>query len=156
MAAYLHRIGGWAFEHRVKALGIWIAVLAVVIGCASAFAGKTNDEFTVPGTESQTAQDLLEQKFPEASGATARMVFAAPEGETLADKDNQKALEASLAQVAEDPEVTRIVDPYEAGTISPDGRIAYADVIYRCRSRRSTTHPRTPSRRRPSRPAPVT
>ena len=84
MAAYLHKIGGWAFEHRVKALGIWIAVLAVVVGCASAFAGKTNDEFTVPGTESQTAQDLLEQKFPEASGATARMVFAAPDGETLA------------------------------------------------------------------------
>ena len=130
MAAYLHKIGGWAFQHRVKALGIWIAVLAVVIGCASAFAGKTNDEFTVPGTESQTAQDLLEEKFPEASGATARMVFAAPEGETLADKDNKKALEASLAQVAEDPEVMRIVDPYEAGTIAPDGRIAYADVIY--------------------------
>jgi len=83
MAAYLYRIGGWAFEHRVKALGIWIAVLAVVIGCASAFAGKTNDEFTVPGTESQTAQDLLEQKFPEASGATARMVFRSMDRPTL-------------------------------------------------------------------------
>lgn len=130
MAAYLHKIGGWAFEHRVKALGIWLAVLAVVVGCASAFAGKTNDEFTVPGTESQTAQDLLEQKFPEASGATARMVFAAPEGETLGDKENRRAIEASLAQVAEDKEVMRIVDPYEAGTIAPDGRIAYADVIY--------------------------
>ncbi len=130
MATYLYRIGGWAFEHRVKALGAWIAVLAVVFGCASAFAGKTNDEFTVPGTESQTAQDLLEQKFPEASGATARMVFAAPEGELLTEKDNQAALEASLAEVAEDKEVMRIVDPFEAGTISPEGRIAYADVIY--------------------------
>ena len=130
MAAYLHRIGGWAFEHRVKALGIWIAVLAVVIGCASAFAGKTNDEFTVPGTESQIAQDLLEEKFPEASGATARMVFAAPEGETITDKDNQAAVEASLAEVAKGDDVMRIVDPYEAGTISPEGRIAYADVIY--------------------------
>ena len=109
MATYLYRLGGWAFEHRVKALGAWIAVLAIVIGCAAAFSGKTNDEFTVPGTESQTAQDLLEEKFPEASGATARMVFAAPEGETLTDADNQAAVEASLAQVAEGEDVMRIV-----------------------------------------------
>ena len=130
MATYLYRLGGWAFEHRVKALGAWVAVVAIVVACATAFSGKTNDEFTVPGTESQTAQDLLEEKFPEASGATARMVFAAPEDETLEDAANRAALEASLAQVAEGDDVMRIVSPYDSGTISRDGRIAYADVIY--------------------------
>jgi uncharacterized membrane protein YdfJ with MMPL/SSD domain len=130
MAAYLYRLGGWAFENRWKALGAWIAVLAIVIGSAAAFSGKTNDEFTVPGTESQTAQDLLEQKFPEASGATARMVFAAPEGQTLTSKANKETVEATLAQTAKAEDVMRIVDPYQAGTIAPDGRIGYADVIY--------------------------
>jgi uncharacterized membrane protein YdfJ with MMPL/SSD domain len=130
MAAYLYRLGGWAFENRWKALGAWIAVLAIVIGSAAAFSGKTNDEFTVPGTESQTAQDLLEQKFPEASGATARMVFAAPEGQTLSSKANKETVEATLAQTAKAEDVMRIVDPYQAGTIAPDGRIGYADVIY--------------------------
>jgi uncharacterized membrane protein YdfJ with MMPL/SSD domain len=130
MAAYLYRIGGWAFENRWKALGAWIAVLAIVVGCAAAFSGKTNDEFTVPGTESQTAQDLLEEKFPEASGATARMVFAAPEGDTLTSQANHEAVEATLARTAKADDVMRIVDPYEAGTIAPDGRIGYADVIY--------------------------
>jgi putative drug exporter of the RND superfamily len=130
MAAYLYRLGGWAFENRWKALGAWIAVLAIVVGCAAAFSGKTNDEFTVPGTESQTAQDLLEEKFPEASGATARMVFAAPEGDTLTSQANHEAVEATLARTAKGDDVMRIVDPYEAGTIAPDGRIGYADVIY--------------------------
>jgi putative drug exporter of the RND superfamily len=130
MAAYLYRLGGWAFENRWKALGAWIAVLAIVVGSAAAFSGKTNDEFTVPGTESQTAQDLLEEKFPEASGATARMVFAAPEGDTLTSQANHEAVEATLARTAKGDDVMRIVDPYEAGTIAPDGRIGYADVIY--------------------------
>jgi RND superfamily putative drug exporter len=130
MAAFLYRVGGWTFEHRVKALGAWIAVLAVVVACAAAFSGPTNDEFTVPGTESQQAQDLLEQKFPEASGATARVVYAAPEGQTLTDAANRDAVEASLAQTAKAADVMRIVDPYESGTISADGRIGYADVIY--------------------------
>jgi RND superfamily putative drug exporter len=130
MAKYLHRLGGWAFANRWKTLAAWIAVLAIVIGCAAAFSGKTNDEFTVPGTESQTAQDLLEEKFPEASGATARMVFAAPEGETLQDSENRAVVEASLAETAKADEVMEIIDPYSAGTISPDGRIGYADVIY--------------------------
>jgi putative drug exporter of the RND superfamily len=53
MAAYLHRLGGWAFDHRWKVLIGWVLVLAAVGACASALGGETNDEFTVPGTESQ-------------------------------------------------------------------------------------------------------
>jgi putative drug exporter of the RND superfamily len=130
MATYLHRLGGWAFEHRWKALGIWVAVLAVVIGCAAAFSGKTSDKFEVPGTESQQAQELLEQKFPEASGATARVVYAAPEGQTLTSAKNREAVSASLAEAVKAQDVMRVVDPYSAKTISKDGRIGYADVIY--------------------------
>ena len=47
----------------------WIAVLGLVVACAAAFSGQTNNKFEVPGTESQQAQDLLEQKFPGAGGA---------------------------------------------------------------------------------------
>ena len=47
----------------------WIAVLGLVVASAAAFSGQTNNKFSVPGTESQQAQDLLEQKFPGAGGA---------------------------------------------------------------------------------------
>ena len=59
------------------------------IASASAFSGKTSNEFSVPGTESQVAQDLLQDKFPEAGGGSARVVFAAPEGEKLTDAETQ-------------------------------------------------------------------
>jgi putative drug exporter of the RND superfamily len=130
MATYLYRLGGWAFRRRRTVLLAWITVLGLVIASASAFSGQTNDKFSVPGTESQQAQDLLEQKFPGAGGASARMVFAAPAGEKLTDKENKDAVEASLAQAKQADGVTQVVDPYEANTITKDGRIAYADVIY--------------------------
>jgi uncharacterized membrane protein YdfJ with MMPL/SSD domain len=130
MATYLHRLGGWAFDNRWKVLGAWVLVLVTVGVCAAAFAGETNDEFTVPGTESQTAQDLLEEKFPAASGATARMVFEAPAGETLAEPENQAAVEESLDAAAKAEDVELVTDPFKEKTISEDGRIAFADVIY--------------------------
>ena len=85
MATRLYRLGGWAFENRKKVLVGWLLVLVAVFASAAAFSGKTSNEFAVPGTESQVAQDLLTEKFPEASGGSARVVFAAPEGEKITD-----------------------------------------------------------------------
>ena len=124
MATYLYRLGGWAFRRRKTVLCAWLAVLGLVVASAATFSGQTNDRFSVPGTESQQAQDLLEQKFPGAGGASARMVFAAPEGQKLTDKDNKEAVEASLAQAKKADGVTQVVDPYQAHTITNDGRIA--------------------------------
>jgi RND superfamily putative drug exporter len=130
MATYLYRLGGWAFRRRKIVLCAWLAIVGLVVASAVAFSGQTNSKFSVPGTESQQAQDLLAQKFPGAGGASARMVFAAPEGEKLTDKENKDAVEASLAKAKRADGVTQVVDPYEAHTITKDGRIAYADVIY--------------------------
>jgi RND superfamily putative drug exporter len=130
MASKLYRLGGWAFENRWKVLGAWVIVLVAVAMSAAAFSGETNDEFTVPGTESQEAQDLLEERFPAASGATARTVFAAPEADTLTEPQNRAAVEESLAAASKAADVTDVTNPFRDGTISEDGRIAFADVIY--------------------------
>ena len=130
MAMYLYRLGGWAFARRRWVVGAWALVLGAVVVCAIAFGGRTSNKFEVPGTESQQAMDLLEKKFPGAGGASARMVFAAPEGEKLTDADNRAAVEASVAEAKRLGGIVAVVDPYEAGAISKDGRIGFADVIY--------------------------
>ena len=130
MATRLYRIGGWAFEHRKTVLVAWLLVLVGFIASASAFSGKTSNEFSVPGTESQVAQDLLEEKFPEAGGGSARVVFAAPEGEKLTDAENKAAVMESVENASKAPEVTAVQDPYSMGAISKDGRIGFADVYY--------------------------
>ena len=83
------------------------------------------DEFSVPGTEAQVAQDLLEKKFPEASGGSARVVFAAPKGEKLTDPDNKAAVMESVENASKAPEVTAVQDPYSMGAISKGGRIGF-------------------------------
>ena len=85
MATYLYRLGGWAFVHRRTVVGAWVLVLVAFAAAAVAFKGPTNDQFSVPGTQSQEAQDLLHEKFPGAGGASARVVFVAPAGEKLTD-----------------------------------------------------------------------
>jgi len=130
MATHLYRLGGWAFRRRKTVLALWAAVLAAVIASAMAFGGPTNDKFSVPGTESQEAQDLLEAKFPAASGTYARIVFAAPEGEKLTDSENKAAVRATLEQASHAADVSGVSDPYETKAITSDGRVAYGDVIY--------------------------
>ncbi|HEY7075527.1 MAG TPA: MMPL family transporter [Solirubrobacteraceae bacterium] len=130
MATHLYRLGGWAFERRRTVLALWGVLLAAVIASAVAFGGSTNDKFSVPGTDSQQAQDLLEAKFPAASGTYARIVFAAPEGEKLTDPANKAAVEATLAKARGAADVSQVTTPYETGAITKDGTVAFGDVIY--------------------------
>jgi putative drug exporter of the RND superfamily len=130
MATYLYRLGGWAFDNRRKVLLGWVAVLALVVAGAGAFKGEFSTKFEVPGTESQRAQDLLHEKFPGAGGASARVVFAAPEGERLTDPANRAAVMESVARASRADDVSFAIDPYKAKALSEDGRIGYADVIY--------------------------
>jgi RND superfamily putative drug exporter len=60
MATRLYRIGGWAFQHRWKVLAGWFVVLVAVFASAAMFSGKTSNEFSVPGTESQVAQECVQ------------------------------------------------------------------------------------------------
>src|ERR1044071_3813912 len=130
MTTHLNRLGDWAFTHRKTVVASWMAVLAVVIGCAVAFGGTTNDKFTVPGTEAQEAQELLEQKFPAASGAYARIAFAAPEGEKLTDPANKAAVKETLALAADATDVSGVSDPFKTGALTKDQSVGFGDVMY--------------------------
>ena len=130
MASYLYRLGGWAFDNRRKVLLGWVVLLAAIVFSAASFSGTYSEKFEVPGTESQEAQDLLYEKYPGAGGASARVVYVAPQGEKLTDPENKAAVMESATQAGKAKDVSRVIDPYTAKAISKDGRIGYADVIY--------------------------
>ncbi len=130
MATNLYKLGGWAFDNRRKVLLGWLVVLALVLFASSTFSGTFSSKFEVPGTESQRAQDLLNEKYPGAGGGSARVVYVAPEGEKLTDPENEAAVMESVEEAAKGKDVAQVVDPYSAKAISKDGRIGYADVIY--------------------------
>lgn len=132
MAVLLYKLGRWAYRRRWIVLVSWLAAF-VLAGVGSAtLAGENSESFEIPGTESQEAFDLLNERFPgsNAAGATGRMVFAAPEGEQLADPENQAAVESVIEELGTAPGLATVADPFEAGTISEDGRVAYAEIQY--------------------------
>ncbi|OON82981.1 MMPL family transporter [Streptomyces tsukubensis] len=109
-------------------VGLWLLLLVVAVGLGTTLNGKLTTEFTVPGIESQQAQDLLRKEFPAAAGGTARVVFEAPSGRQLTSDAAREAIAASLKQAAGVPGVVTVSDPSKSGTLSRDRTIGYADV----------------------------
>ncbi|MER5575206.1 MMPL family transporter [Streptomyces massasporeus] len=133
MADFLYRVGRLAFRRRWYVALVWAAVLAAV-GLGSLKApGAVDEEFSMPGIESQKAFDLMEQRFPGATadGATARVVFIAPGGEKVTAAGNRKSIEKAVAGLGDGTQVASAVDPFRAKTISQDGTTAFATVTYK-------------------------
>ncbi|WAZ22294.1 MMPL family transporter [Streptomyces cinnabarinus] len=132
MATFLYRLGRLAFRRRHFVALIWVALLTLAgVGAASAPAAG-NSSFSIPGTEAQKAFDLLEERFPgsSADGATARVVFQAPDGQKLADADNKAAVEQAVKELGTGSEVVSVTDPFETESVSKDGGVGYAQVRY--------------------------
>lgn len=132
MATFLYKIGHWAFARRTRVLAAWVLVLAVLGGLAGAFGRSADAQLSIPGVESVEASELLQERFPggAAGGANARIVFAAPDGQTVTDPTVRATIEQSLAGAADVPQVGAVSDPFARGGVSPDGAIAYASVAY--------------------------
>ncbi|MFD3485060.1 MMPL family transporter [Streptomyces sp. NPDC058665] len=132
MATFLYRLGRFSFRRRRLVLALWLAVLAVVGIGAMGVVGKTTDTFSIPGTQSQQALDLLNEEFAQASadGATARVVFEAPDGQKLTSGAHKAEVESLVAGLGKADQVKTVADPYTSGTVSEDGTIGYAQVTY--------------------------
>jgi RND superfamily putative drug exporter len=69
-----------------------------------------------------------------AGGATARVVFEAPEGEKMADAANKAAVEKTVKELGDGSEVVSVSDPFTTKAVSRDGTVAYASVTYKVRA----------------------
>jgi RND superfamily putative drug exporter len=128
MHRIVRRIGDASARRPWVTIGAWAVLAAVVLGLAGTAGGSFADDLVAPGSQSEEAMALLEERFPEAAGGSAMAVFAAPAGERLAD--HRPAVEAAVARIAEVEHVAAVVDPFTAGTVSPDGRIGFAEIAF--------------------------
>src|ERR1700721_2087263 len=76
MSSYLYRLARFAYRRRRLVLGLWLVAAIAAIAIAQASGGKTNDTFSIPGTESQNAAALLTSKLPAFSGGSTTIPFA--------------------------------------------------------------------------------
>ncbi|MFD8974609.1 MMPL family transporter [Streptomyces sp. NPDC059593] len=134
MATFLYKLGRSAFRRRRLVALLWVALLAIAgIGAATAPA-PTSGSFSIPGTEAQRAFDLLEERFPGAGadGATARVVFKAPEGQKMTDPAHKAVVEETVSTLKSgSDQIVSVTDPYTAQAVSRDGSTAYVSVAYK-------------------------
>ncbi|MFF9914364.1 MMPL family transporter [Streptomyces sp. NPDC013457] len=136
MATFLSRLGRLAFRRRGVTVLLWLLIFGGMGYAASTAPAPPADTFSMPGTESQEAFDLLTEKFPDASadGASARVVVRAPEGSKVTEPAQRAGVERLAARLgASSPQVVGVSDPYTYPdvTISEDGTTAYMVVTYK-------------------------
>ena len=140
MARFLYRIGRFAFHHRLSMIGLWVALL-VAAGSLTLAAKPFVTDYSVPGTGSARAQQILDDKFPELRGsgdtATARVVVHAPPGTTLDDPVNSARIDAlvnGLRGVDRVAAPERLLNPVAvpllAHQVGADRTIAYLPMTW--------------------------
>jgi putative drug exporter of the RND superfamily len=124
----IRRIGDASARRPWVTIGVWALAAAVVVGLAGTAGGAFADDLVAPGSQSEEAMELLRDRFPGAAGGSAMAVFAAPEGQRL--ERHRPAVDAAVARIAGVEHVATVADPFTAGTVSPDGRIGFAEIAF--------------------------
>ncbi|RAY12678.1 MMPL family transporter [Actinomadura craniellae] len=128
MHRIIRRIGAASARRPWATIGIWVAATLIFLGSAGVAGGTFVDDFVAPGSQSEQAMELLEERFPEAAGGSAMAVFAVPEGQRL--ERHRSAIDAAVARIGGVEHVTAVAAPFAAGTVSPDGRVGFAEITF--------------------------
>ncbi len=129
MSSLLRGLATATTRHPRRSLAALLVLLIAVIGVGISSGGPTVDDFDVPGIESQKAQDLIADRFPDQAGDSATIVFRVGDGE-LRDGPRADAIRAALELIDVQPHVSAVDDPLDDGRIAEDGRTAFTTVTY--------------------------
>ena len=119
-----------AARHPWRIIGAWVALVALLAVLSTSLGGSYTSVFSIPGSETEDALALLEERFPAASGDTATIVFRAIDAPIT-----DPAIQEQIARVVEEaralPGVLAVTGPADnPAQISPTGQIAYATLQY--------------------------
>ena len=129
LSQLLARMARTLASHWKRSLAVAIGVLVLLVLAAGA-AGEAKDDYSLPGSESQQAIDLLQAHSPAFGGADSTLVFTVDEGK-VSDPGPRVAIDGALAKVRALDGVALAASPFEpGGQVSADGRLASVDVRY--------------------------
>ncbi|MEV6196641.1 MMPL family transporter [Streptomyces sp. NPDC051920] len=118
-------MAGWAQRHRWAAIVLWLAVVAAITLGSTALGSAYRNDFSLPGTDSQTATDLFKRHGSDQAGDSVEIVFK----DTAGVENAKDSVEPMLAEVKRMAGVADVRSPFtDASAVSKDGTIAYASV----------------------------
>ena len=129
----LPRLAAWCYRRRRLVVVVWIVLLVGVNVLAKTAGGDLLKSFSLPGTESQRAFDVMKADFAQA-GDTGYLVFKSNAPDGIRAPAVFDAIERKLApELRRQKHVAAVVTPWDpggSGFVSTDGKIAYAEIQF--------------------------
>jgi putative drug exporter of the RND superfamily len=125
-------------SHPWRVIGSWVGIVVLLVALVATVGGSLRDEFSIPGSDTQKATDLIESQFAAEQGSVLNLVFAAPPGERLDSPQRKAAVQRAIAELKtkefkptkDDAGIESVGNPFSKDTFSDDGRIAYAEAQF--------------------------
>jgi len=130
MTGVLYRLARFCVRHRFAVLAVWILMAVALVAVSHHLGDNTNDNVTLPGTNSQQAADALSKSFPDQANGSSPIVLHVSSGK-LTDSKYSQAVNQAAADVAKAPDVASVVNPLTAqgaAALSKDQRTGYLSV----------------------------
>ena len=135
MSALMHKVGGFAARRAPWVVAAWIVIAIGLVVVANSVGRPEIDNTTLPGTGSQSATDLLNNKLPEQANGSVPIVLQSDT--SLAQGQNMQAVESTAKSLSDNQYVQSVVSPFDpqgAAQITKDGKIAYIAVALKVSS----------------------
>ncbi|MGF1427889.1 MMPL family transporter [Kitasatospora sp. LaBMicrA B282] len=129
----LQRLGRWCAHRWVLVLVAWLVGLGVLHGLQNSVGGTYSDDFSLPGVQSHTGQQVLAAHAPTSGGIGAQVVLHDPNG-PLTDAAGQ--IDQAVGSLQQLPHVLSAQNPLPApgapptGALSADQKIGYITVRF--------------------------
>jgi len=133
VATILYRLGRFSYRRPWRIVAVWLALLIGILGGGIALGGQSQESFVIPGTESQQALDRLSAVFPEVAGASAEVVFVAPEGDRVTDAPYEDAIlnmATAVRSVSGISSATTPFDEYAGNQVTDDESMAITRIQF--------------------------
>ncbi|HEX3873750.1 MAG TPA: MMPL family transporter [Solirubrobacteraceae bacterium] len=126
------RLARLCIAHRRLVVIAWVVLAVATTAIAGAVGRHYATNFTLPGTDTQRAADLLKQEFHAQSGDVDTVVFHVSHA-TIDAANVRQAITPVLARAAGLPHVTGVISPYTqqgAVQVSRDRTTAFATINF--------------------------
>ncbi|MBV8942129.1 MAG: MMPL family transporter, partial [Solirubrobacterales bacterium] len=118
MTGILYALAQFCVRRRFVVLAVWLIATVALVAVSHRLGDNTNDNLSLPGTDSQRATNILKQSFPTQANGISPIVLHAKSGK-LTDPQYANAVNAAAADVAKAPNVASVVNP-----LTPQGQSA--------------------------------
>jgi RND superfamily putative drug exporter len=130
LTGLLYGLAHFCIRHRFVVLGVWIVLTIALVAVSHRLGDNTNDNLSLPGTDSQRATDTLNKSFPAQANGTSPIVLHAASGK-LTESKYSNSVNQAAANVAKVPGVASVVSPLTpqgASALSKDQTTGYLSV----------------------------